>query len=537
MTANENYMTNWQSLPFRGFRISEEKLNIWYKYAIELVESLKLHNNTGLIGETGTGKTIITLLAFEALKVRTIFFVPTVILAKQHADLYKKITGVEAMVITGQSVSAKLRDWEKAPLIFATPHVFMVDYEKGLIEENNFDLFIFDEMHKGQGDYPYVPITKLAKLRNKNILALSASPAGSIEGIDNIEKTYGVKKWVVADIEMPTKKSRLLKVEPSLEMKEAGHYLSHFYLKTLEDLNNVFIRFEQDGVINCNEENPFSAEENHFLTQDDNNALKKKVDNLKKPEIFTGYTLYAKLMKIAYMYRLIMTESYVAFIDYFENYLSKDHSRAGAQIFANENLKMIYLLIKGCHNLHPKELALQDLVREMVYKNKNMLVFVGSKKTGYYLAEHFNRLGYSASTLFGGIGKSVKKNAKTIEDFNAQKIKIIFATSVVEEGLSLPEIDVVIHYNQPLTEITRLQRGGRTGRFREGLVVFIVTNIAYELAIYFATLAKLKKMQQIFYESARQEFQEKKKAKKIKKREITGQIEIDFPPFFSDLPF
>jgi ERCC4-related helicase len=140
----------------------------------------------------------------------------------------------------------------------------------------------------------------------------------------------------------------------------------------------------------------------------------------------------------------------------------------------------------------------------------------------------FEQLGYKTGTLTGGANKSPKKQAQVIEDFSKQKIKIIFATSVVEEGLSLPDIDAVIHYNQPLTEISRLQKGGRTGRFHEGLIIFMIMNIPYENALYYATLARLKKMKNIFYESARQETREKKSNKKRKKVEITGQLSFNF---------
>jgi len=505
----------WEKLPFTNF-FNEKKKTEWKQYASEIIANLAT-GNTGLIADTGTGKTIMALLAFEALKLRTLFIAPTVILTKQHADLYRNISGNEAKEITGQKTK---RDWNQGQLVIATPHVFMADYEKGLVNENDFDLLIVDEMHKGQGDYPYVPIARIFNRRNKKLLCLSASPGANYEEIHNMENTYHIKNWVTAEIEKPISKHRLIKTELSSELREAEIFFKVTYYAILKRLITVFEEYH-NVVIPMDENNP-------FLTQDDNNRLKKIIEKLPAPEFYEASFLFAKQYKIAYLYRLLMTESYFSFINYVEENLASDKSKAAKTILENDNFKRLFWQIKRISTIHPKEEALLGLVKEMTYKNNSCLVFVSSKKTAIHLTSWVNGLGYKAGTLMGGANKSPKKQAQVIEDFSKQKIQIIFATSVVEEGLSLPDIDVVIHYNQPMTEISRLQKGGRTGRFNEGLVIFMIMNIPYENALYYATLSRLEKMKNIFYESSRQETKEKKSNKKRRKVEMTGQLSFTF---------
>ncbi len=517
MEKNEQIIEIWNKLPFSSFR-DEKKISEWRNYALQILSNLDI-GNVGLTADTGTGKTIMAFLVFEALKVRTLFVTPTVILTRQHKALYDKISGQEANILYG---GIKNRDWHSGNLVIATPHVFMVDQAKGLINENSFDLLIVDESHKAQGFYPYVPIAKLFKASGKKILCLSASPATSYDEIAEMEITYGLKSWVTAEIETPEKKQRFIKTLVSSELKEAEVYLSHAYLDVLKQLDKLFKEIKKQQIFSLDEANP-------FLTQADSDKLSKVIDTLPTPELYSGKSLFAKQYKLAYVYRLLMTESYFSFLAYVEESLKSDKSKAAQAILLDPGFSRLYLLIKNIKAMHPKEEALYALIREMTWKNKSMLVFVASKKTARYLSALFNSLGYKSDVLLGGAGKSVKSQTRVIEEFSQKKIQIIFATSVVEEGLSLPEIDVVVHYNQPTTGIARLQRGGRTGRFREGLIAFIVMDVAYENALYFATLAKLKKMQRIFYESARNMEKEKKAKKKKGQVKITGQFSLIFP--------
>ena len=50
------------------------------------------------------------------------------------------------------------------------------------------------------------------------------------------------------------------------------------------------------------------------------------------------------------------------------------------------------------------------------------------------------------------------------------------ATSIAEEGLDIPEVDLVVFYEPIPSEIRYIQRKGRTGRNAAGSVIILAAN-------------------------------------------------------------
>jgi len=527
MKEKEEILASWD-LPFYSFN-DDKKIKEWKKYAGEVVAKLA-NGNVGLIADTGTGKTIMAFLVAEALGVRTLFVTPTVILTNQHASLYRNVVGDEATILHGKKTK---RDWTRGKMVIATPHVFEVDYKKGFIIPELFDLLIVDEMHKARGKYPYIFVAnKFLRAFDKHILCLSASPGASQGAIKEIEGTFGIRNWVTADIQKPITRHYLIKanLDHVPELREATAYFKSEYTQVLIKLQNIFDSVNKKVIPSVNRENV-------FLTQEQNNFLNKEINNLPKPKFYAAKSLFACQYKLAYLFHVLMTEGYSSFIKQIEEGLLKDSSKAAKAILSSRGLNRVYQQIKRLDLYsHPKEKELLKLLEKLNTENKSCLVFVASKKLAIDLSERFNNLGFRSDTLFGKSGKSIKEQLDVIERFRNKDITIIFATSVVEEGLSLPEIGAVIHYNQPMSEISSLQRNGRTGRFFQGEVYFLIGDIPYENALYYATRHKLRKMREIFYDQpklssggAQQTSFSKKEKSKKKKKGLEGQLTISWP--------
>jgi Fanconi anemia group M protein len=73
-----------------------------------------------------------------------------------------------------------------------------------------------------------------------------------------------------------------------------------------------------------------------------------------------------------------------------------------------------------------------------------------------------------------GLGQD--KQISILEDFKKGIFPVLVATSVAEEGLDIPNVDLVIFYEPVPSEIRFIQRKGRTGRFSDGKVVVLVAN-------------------------------------------------------------
>ena len=79
-----------------------------------------------------------------------------------------------------------------------------------------------------------------------------------------------------------------------------------------------------------------------------------------------------------------------------------------------------------------------------------------------------------AGAARGGKGQSQKEQKAVLDAFRAGALNTIVATSIGEEGLDIPAVDLIVFFD--VVDIIRtIQRMGRTGRARDGKVVVLAT--------------------------------------------------------------
>jgi Fanconi anemia group M protein len=94
------------------------------------------------------------------------------------------------------------------------------------------------------------------------------------------------------------------------------------------------------------------------------------------------------------------------------------------------------------------------------------------------------------------IGLSQKEQVEILEKFKAGEVNVIVATSIGEEGLDIPQVDLVVFYEPVPSEIRTIQRRGRTGRSAAGRVVMLVTTDTRDEAYFYSARRKERKMHQ-----------------------------------------
>jgi Fanconi anemia group M protein len=72
-------------------------------------------------------------------------------------------------------------------------------------------------------------------------------------------------------------------------------------------------------------------------------------------------------------------------------------------------------------------------------------------------------------------GLTQDEQSRVLEDLRRGTFNVLCATSIGEEGLDIPEVDLVVFYEPVPSEIRYIQRRGRTGRRAPGEVVILVT--------------------------------------------------------------
>src|SRR5207245_914650 len=60
-------------------------------------------------------------------------------------------------------------------------------------------------------------------------------------------------------------------------------------------------------------------------------------------------------------------------------------------------------------------------------------------------------------------GRSQREEQEILEKFKAGEVNVLVATSIGEEGLDIPKVDLVVFYEPVPSEIRTIQRRGRTG--------------------------------------------------------------------------
>jgi len=484
----------WNDLPFWGF--TEEQLKqrpFWENAARDVIQLETNGEKIGVVADTGAGKTIIALLVtLQAAGDRVLFLVPQRILADQHRDLLLRITGgtAKSRVITGETL-CKNRVWndDKDSVVFATPQVIQSTMRSSPSMLCNFRRIIFDEFHKASGKYPYVPIAKIATDLKLAILALSASPGTNESKIESVMRSCGVTRLLRVDwLNAPKRIESLIQAEPDQKLVEIDNLFNVLLEESTEKLEEVF----ESLNYKLERSNGYIAESKIQEAEKYLQALGQKT-----PAYFTAVSFIAEYNKLRHGHKILLTEGYEIFDAYISERIELDHSLAARSIRGNGVFKEIVKLVREPHDEHPKVAKLIELLESMHRMSWRGIIFVAFKKTAFCLQQKLAKIGLKTEVLFGGKDKNVRRQKEILERLRKEQISFIISTSVIEEGIAVPEVKAVIHYSMPQNSISRIQRSGRTARVQPGNVVYVALNHYLDIARYWSTKTGVRKMKEL----------------------------------------
>jgi Fanconi anemia group M protein len=132
---------------------------------------------------------------------------------------------------------------------------------------------------------------------------------------------------------------------------------------------------------------------------------------------------------------------------------------------------------------------------------ERVIVFTESRDTAEtltdFLGEHFSVERFvGQSDTEGSEGMTQTEQQDTLERFRAGEFEVLVSTSVAEEGLDVPEVDLVLFYEPVPTAIRAIQRKGRTGRQTEGAVVVLLAEDTRDEAYFWKARNDQKQMQE-----------------------------------------
>lgn len=494
----------------------------------ELLTAEAIKQSTLVVAPTGLGKTIIAVLLIAYThnpKKSIILLSPTKPLIAQHKKSILKFLEIpeeKVILLTGETTQEKRKasyDGEGL-VICATPQTIQHDLEKKLLNPKNFNLVIFDEAHRAVGSYSYTFISQYFSEDVKR-LGLTASPGASKAKIQEVADNLGINHVEIRTEQDIDVKDYVNDIEVDIRFLELDVF-SKEISKTIDNyIQNKIVLLRKLG---CPIPNNYSKKQIIAIQA----SLFERIKRVKNNTGFIAISTIASVLKFLHAKELIETQGFFATETYLLKLKKESQEKKSKAISAivnsSEFIEALKLLEKAKTKRCAKEIALIDIVSNFLKENpkSRILVFNNFRDNANHLVEVLNQEKNIKSTRFVGQasksvsdkGLSQKDQTKIISDFKEDKYNVLVCTSVGEEGLDIPSVDLVVFYDAVASEIRNIQRRGRTGRFNVGKVILLLNKDTIDEKYYFVSQNKEKKMKSILKNYHKPE-RKKKEQKRI----------------------
>ena len=479
--------------------------------------------NTMIVAPTALGKTIVaTLVAADRLeKVKNskiLVLAPSKPLAIQHESTFKEFLTVPCSSITGAvKTDERVKRWEESQIICATPQTVESDLLKGRYSLKDVSLVVFDECHHGVGSYSYVYLaSRYVKESKFNlILGLTASPGSDKEKIKEVCDNLYIQSIVVKTEEDNDVRPYFnpvaidwVRVKMSSELEKIKTHVDKALKIRLKGLKNM-------GVIRTVSVNKLDILKARGRVQ---SAIARSVNP--KKECFQAISILSAVINIQHSQELIETQGVVTFNKYVAR-LRKKKTKAAKSLIQDPNFgKAIYLAREAeKHGLeHPKLKKVTDIIKKELgqngqtklqsdryvkdadQKSSKIMVFTQYRDSLEMIHQKLEKEGIKSAKFFGQAsrdgekGLTQKEQKEIIKAFKIGEYDVLLSTSVAEEGIDIPVVDLVILYEPVPSEVRMIQRRGRTGRKRSGRVKVLITNGTRDEGYYWASVNKERRM-------------------------------------------
>lgn len=477
-------------------------------YQESIAETAKQHN-TLVVLPTGLGKTMIAMmLADHRLRnypsKKVVVLAPTRPLVDQHASSFAdNLPDAESLstTLTGRVAPKKrAEEWERASFIFSTPQTVENDLLARRISLEEVALLVVDEAHRATGDYSYVYIAEQYRKHSsaERLLALTASPGSKRETIQEVVDNLGVERIEVRSPEDPDVRDYVQEMDVQYDEVELP--------KLILDVKSLLDRVSKDRLSRLKSYGHISRVD---LTKSQLLGAQRELQRLVRsgqpePTVWQSLSILAEVMKLQHALELVETQGLSAFLSYvadLRGQAERGASKAVKSLVADQDFKAAVVKAESLAERgfeHPKFARLLSRVRFELTMNQSAKIIVFSQFR--HMAKMLSDALQDLSELFvgqqkkGGTGLSQKEQKEMLARFSDGEFPVLVATSVGEEGLDIPTVDLVLFYEPVPSAIRTIQRRGRTGRHDTGRVVVLVTKGTRDEAYRWSAHHKEKRM-------------------------------------------
>ncbi|HYB63348.1 MAG TPA: DEAD/DEAH box helicase [Thermoplasmata archaeon] len=466
---------------------------------------------------TGLGKTVIAaLIAAELLRRspgKVLVLAPTRPLVQQHAEAFGRwLVQLRTARFTG-TVRKPVREgvWDGSDVVFATPEIVANDLRDGRYRLDEVALLVFDEAHHAVGKYAYVPIAehfRAERPEGGRVLGLTASPGGKDERIEEVVTALGVQRIEARTREDEGVREHVQPVEVGQIWVDLPPTTAHLRDLLRSAAHEVARKLQRMGYLR---KKPIAS-----LSVKDLIALRAEIFARPGPMVRRFGPLFHQLvlLHLHHAQERLETQGVSPFLQYVERVEGKEKRTRGDAAFlklpevvrAREEAAAYLRTSKELS--HPKLDALVGLVRTTLEQPRDhpprLLVFAQYRDTIQSIQSLLELQGWKVGRFVGQAtrdrddpGMNQKEQARVLTEFRAGRFPILVASSVAEEGLDVPDVDLVVFFESVPSEIRAIQRRGRTGRTSLGRVVVLLTRETRDVAYQVAEVRREKAMRRI----------------------------------------
>ena len=384
---------------------------------------------------------------------------------KDMTYLKKNLTIDDVVLITGEDSVEKRTDLWNHRIICATPEVARNDMNHNFVTPKQFNLVIFDEVHRTTGDYAYSSIAEHLENSSTRILGMTATLPSEQEKATEILKRLQISVVAERSENSPDVKpyiqetnTQWVNVELPLELKSIQKLLK-------SALDERYDLLKKNGL-------PLNDQQSLSSLLRLRPFVLSKSRKSAKP-LFTG-------IRIHYALNILEAHGVSPFLQFCKRAQAKKGVGVRDLFELDPNFTKALSLAKEAKSKgieHSKIPKLKEILNSVPGK---ALIFTSYRDSVDMIHAELLKMNIPAGILIGKAGDTglkQKKQIEVVQKFRDGEFKVLVATRVGEEGLDIAEVNQVIFYDNVPSSIRFIQRRGRTGRKDTGkLVVLIAKN-------------------------------------------------------------
>ncbi|PRW60577.1 Fanconi anemia group M isoform X3 [Chlorella sorokiniana] len=463
------------------------------EYQLACIQTALL-TNTLVCLPTGLGKTLIAAVVMHNFarwfpEGKVVFVAPTKPLVAQQVDACHSFMGMSKAgfcELTGSiNPEARKELWQGGikRVFFCTPQTYWNDVKRGICPYDQVVCLVVDECHRATGNSEIVrAVTHMREARCKfRVLGLSATP-----GADGGKVQEVVTNLMVGAIEFRTEQDpdvarhthpkdiSVQVVHPSREAEQLRSQLLGLIRSALQPLL-------RDRVYTGNP-NPDSV--HHFTLMQARNAVSNSGRGGHNPY----FTAFSQAMALVQVRDQLDQYGVGQALSYLNAKCSDGYMRAllSNSMFAHFRQTLESVVRNGSSS--PKLAALVQTLRQHFQTleaggSGRAIVFTNYRDGVMGICEALKQheplitarafIGQGAGGK-SGAGMSQKEQKEVLQGFRSGAFNCLVATCIGEEGLDIPQVDLIVCYDATSSPTRSIQRMGRTGRHKEGRVVYIL---------------------------------------------------------------